>query len=207
MTIAEKLQTVAENEQRVYDAGYAKGQVEGSGGDVPDGFVKVDPTWTNFSQLCYARPSMIKHLKYEDTANGTSFLAMFSTITAAQTNEDVVIPRLDYRKGTNFTNMFIYSERIVEIGEMDISNATAVANMFNGCASLKKISFAQGCIKIAINFSSCPLLDDGSIQSIIDGLADLTRQTAQTLTLHATVKGALTDDQRAAIAAKNWVLA
>ena len=29
MSIAEKLQTIAENEQRVYDAGYAKGQAEG----------------------------------------------------------------------------------------------------------------------------------------------------------------------------------
>ena len=206
MSVAEKLQTIAENEQKVYDAGYAKGQAEGGGGDVPDGFVKVDPTWKNFSQLCYARPSMIKHLKYEDTANGTVFLAMFSTITRSETSEDIVIPRLDYRKGTNFTNMFIYSERIVEIGEMDISNATAVANMFNGCASLQKISFAQGCIKIAINFSSCPLLDDGSIQSIIDGLADLTGATAQTLTLHATVGNKLTDGQKAAITAKNWTL-
>ena len=32
MSIAEKLAQIAENEQRVYDAGYEKGKAEGGGG-------------------------------------------------------------------------------------------------------------------------------------------------------------------------------
>lgn len=38
MSIADKLTQIAENEQRVYDAGYAKGKVEGGGGSSNDAF-------------------------------------------------------------------------------------------------------------------------------------------------------------------------
>ena len=174
--------------------------------NLPAGYVKVDPAWTAFDQFCYSRPSMIKNLKYSDTENGTRFLAAFSTITYHTTNEDVVVPRLDYRNGQIFTNMFIYSDRIVEIGEMDISNATSTSNMFNGCTGLKKILFVKGCIKLSMNFTYCRLLDDASIQSIIDGLADMTGKTAQTLSFHADVGAKLTEAQKAAITAKNWTL-
>ena len=36
MTTAEKLQQIAENEQKVYNAGYEKGKAEGGGGDSYD---------------------------------------------------------------------------------------------------------------------------------------------------------------------------
>jgi hypothetical protein len=44
------------------------------------------------------------------------------------------------------------------------------------------------------------------MQSIIDHLKDLTGQTPQKLTFHATAGGKLTDVQKAAITAKNWTL-
>ena len=50
-------------------------------------------------------------------------------------------------------------------------------------------------------------LSDETIQSIIDGLADLTEQTTQTITFYATVGAKLTDEQKATITAKNWTLA
>ena len=45
-----------------------------------------------------------------------------------------------------------------------------------------------------------------TIQSIIDGMADLTGATAQTLTFHKDVGAKLTDAQKATITAKNWTL-
>ena len=208
MSIAEKLTTIAENQQRVYQAGYEDGTAQGGGGeaDLPYGYLKADPTWTNLANLCYARPNMIKHLKYSDTSNCTNFLAIFSTITTAQTSEDVVIPRLDYRKAQTIQNMCIYSNRIVEIGEMEIPKVTEASNAFVGCTELKRISFVAGCINVNISFSNSSKLDDASIQSIIDGLADLTGKSAKTLTLHATVGAKLTQAQKDAISAKNWTL-
>lgn len=41
MSIAEKLTTIAENQQKVYDAGYAAGQAEGGGGDLDAFWDKV----------------------------------------------------------------------------------------------------------------------------------------------------------------------
>ena len=189
-----------------YEKGYEDGTAQGGGGedDLPYGYLKADPTWTDFSYFCQGRRySLGENLKYSDTANGTTFMNMFYGWDSGTH----IIPSLDFRKGTNFNAMFCYSSRIVEIGEMDISNAKSVTNMFLSCSSLERISFAPGCIKISLSFAYSNLLDDASIQSIIDGLADLSGATAQTLTLHATVGAKLTDAQKASASAKNWTLA
>ena len=167
---------------------------------LPNGYLKVDPTWTSFYMLCNGRPSLAANLKYSDTANGTNFSSMFQSCLVK------VIPSLDFRKGTNFSGIFNYSYTIEEIGTMDISSATNVLNMFNGCTGLKRITFAPYCINLSISFANCGLLDDASVQSIVDGLADLTGQTAQKLTFHATVGANMTQAQKDAVSAKNWTL-
>ena len=92
------------------------------------------------------------------------------------------------------------------MGALDFSNVYTLANAFSRCNKLKEITIAEKGIPISVSFSACSLLNDTSIQSIIDGLADLTGGTAQTLTFHATVGGKLTDEQKATITAKNWSL-
>jgi hypothetical protein len=146
---------------------------------------------------------MVQHLKYSDSANVDNWFSAFQSIY----ENGVVIPSLDYRKANTIQNLFIYSSGIVEIGEMEIPNVTAANNAFYGCTGLERISFVPGCIKVSLAFSSCSKLDDASIQSIIDGLADLTGKTAQTLTFHATVGAKLTQAQKDAASAKNWTLA
>lgn len=88
---------------------------------------------------------------------------------------------------------------------LDLSNNTATSTFANA-SSIKYFRVAPGCIKVTQNIGSAYLLDDGTIQSIVDGLADLTGQTAQTLTLHATVGAKLTQAQKDAVSAKNWTL-
>lgn len=185
------------------EVGYNKGKAEAIE-SLPTGYIKVDPTWTDFSHFCDGRRySLGENLKYSDTTNGTNFSQMFYGWDYGGPH---TIPSLDLRKGTNFQNMFKWSARIVEIGEMDISNATNVTGMFGSCSDLEQISFVQGCLKISISFASSGKLNDASIQSIIDGLADLTGATAQTLTFHADVGAKLTPEQKAAITSKNWTL-
>lgn len=93
------------------------------------------------------------------------------------------------------------------LGEFDLTNCTDVTGTFSLCAGLEEVRFKKESIFISIAFESSSLLSAESIQSIIDGLADLTGSTTQTLTLHATVGGNLTQTQRDAITAKNWTLA
>lgn len=80
-------------------------------------------------------------------------------------------------------------------------------NMFFWCDNLKEVRFVPNSIYKKISCSHSPNLSTDTIQSIIDGLADLTGGTAQTLTLHANVGAKLTDEQKATITAKNWTLA
>lgn len=199
MSIGEKLTRIAENQQKVYDAGCAKGEE-----NLPAGYMKVDPAWNSFYMLFNGRPSLAQNLQYSDTANITNFNGAFQGWTSLLGT--FTIPSLDLRKATNIGSMFLYSDGIVEIGQMEIPNVTVTNYAFNGCTALQRISFVPGCIKVSIGFPSSSLLEGESVQSILDGLADLTGKETQTLTLHANVGETLTDAQKAAAAAKNWTI-
>lgn len=93
------------------------------------------------------------------------------------------------------------------LGDFDFSSISIPANqseMFG--SALEEFYPVANTIKVSISFYNCANLIPKSVQAIIDGLADLTGGTTQTLTLHATVGGKLTDEQKATITAKNWEL-
>ena len=175
-----------------------------TGGELPPGTLKVDPAWTEFSYLCSGRPTLGLGLQYGDTANGKSFLSMCQAWTSGLGMFSV--PSWDLRNATTIQNMFIYSDGIEEIGEMNIPNVTKASNAFSGCTALKRISFAPGCIRVSIGFPQSNLLDGASVQSILDGLADLRGKESQTVTFHPKVGENLTPAQKAAVTAKNWTL-
>lgn len=110
---------------------------------------------------------------------------------------------------TNGYNTFMLAQALEEIiGELAFTPGVNpnTGDMFFGCYALKEIRFKKETIAYGIWFGSCDKLSDESIQSIIDGLADLTGATAQTMTLHTTVGAKLTEAQKENIAAKNWTL-
>lgn len=92
------------------------------------------------------------------------------------------------------------------IGELDLTNSTNNGG-FGMSNNIQTVRFKKESIKLSIGFSASTLLDAESVQSIIDGLADLTDGTAQTLAFHETVKSKLTEAQIASITSKNWTLA
>ena len=92
-------------------------------------------------------------------------------------------------------------------GEIDPSLMATCLNFFYSCGLLEEVRFKQGTINKDFSLPQCRSLSTDSLQSIIDGLADLSGQTAQTLTLHADAGAKLTDAQKAAASAKNWTLA
>lgn len=108
---------------------------------------------------------------------------------------------------SNFQSCFSGASKLTEIkGVLDLSISTVNAG-FDTLPELVEIRFKPNSIYYSISLNSSPKLSATSIQSIIDGLADLTSGTAQTLSLHATVKAKLTEAQIAAITSKNWTLA
>ena len=92
-------------------------------------------------------------------------------------------------------------------GALDFSECTSATIWLNGAPALEDIEFVPETIKISIDFYWCAYLSDKSVQSIIDGLADLTGSTAQTVSFHSATMNKLTPEQTAAIKAKNWQLA
>ena len=126
---------------------------------------------------------------------------------------DVTLKRLtlnvDTQACSNYKNAFTHQRalEIIDGKPLDYSSATASnINGFSNCIALVEVRFVANSIKYSISFANCGLLSTETIQSIIDGIADLTGGTAQTLTLHSIVGGKLTDEQKATITAKNWTL-
>ena len=124
MTIAEKLQTIAENEQRVYDAGYAAGQNAGSGYD--EGFdagkqAEYDRFWDAYQQ------------------NGTRYNYQYA-FAGKGWNDENFKPKHDIILGNGYTgsSMFHQSD-ITNIAEMlehrgvrfDTSKCGVMNSMFN----------------------------------------------------------------------------
>lgn len=109
---------------------------------------------------------------------------------------------------TAFNNMFSNCPKLKRIdGVINGSKCDLGAdNPFNNSNAIEYIAFAPFSIVKRINLGGQAALTNEGIQAVIDGLADLTGGTAQTLTLHATVGGKLTDEQKASITAKNWTL-
>ena len=105
-----------------------------------------------------------------------------------------------------FSNL--YALETIDGMPLNFSSATS-SSALNGFANTKSLvdfRVVEQSIKFSFSWVTCLNLSTDTIQSIIDGLADLTGGTAQTLTLHANVGAKLTDEQKATITAKNWTL-
>ena len=223
MSIAEKLVTIAENEQKVYNAGYDSGYLEAS--------YQFDSMWSEGYEHGKEEGIQAEYDRFWDdfqqNGNRTSYLHGFAG--RCWTNETFK-PKYPLKIG-NATAMFFYSSIPNIDCELDFTNKSiSLANMFayswvksisrfksyetltfasttfEGCTYLTNISFVDdSVIGTSINFKSCPLTAE-SIDNIIDVLKDLTGKTSQTLTLHADVGNNLTAEQKASITAKNWSL-
>lgn len=137
-----------------------------------------------------------------DTSNGTYFGSMFNGCSSL-----ISVDSLDVSKGTYLGYMFKNCYSLVSLPTLDFSSGTTLSYVFQNCYALEDISFVPNSIKLSISFAQSSLLSDESIQSIIDGLADLTGATAQTLSLNTNVKSRLTTQQSENIASKNWSVA
>lgn len=183
---------------------------------------------TNFTQICANCTKLLVPLDI-DTSKGTTFSGMYLkchalagvvTLDIASVTKHglsscfqdcnnlrkIVLKNASAISGS--VSFFAFACRALEEieGVLDFSGVTETNNTFTRNDALAEIRFVAGSIKVGVAFVNSSLLSDESIQSIVDGLADLTGQTAQTLTLHSSVISRLTSEQLAAITAKNWTL-
>lgn len=225
MNIAEQLITIAENEQKVYDAGYEKGKAE-SGEDGVD--------WSKITDFRYFsafsnRDFLIPQLNYENTSNGTLFSQMFFQCTKLKD-----VPLINTSKCTNFSQMFYDCQQLTTIPEIDTSNGTSFGQMFYNCNQLKTVPLLNlsKCTNMSLMFYNCrsltevrftgtinvtgslsvfsysPNLTVESLVSFLNALSDNTRlSTTYTVTIGSTNLSKLTQEQKQIAYDKNIALA
>ena len=195
MSIAEKLQTVAGNQKKVYDAGKQ---------------AEYDAFWDELQQKGKRRnywgafaswTDEIFKPKYPIVATTTKSMFYLSTITQ--------VPTVDF-SGGNYAieNTFDYASSIVTIEKiiMKADGTQKINQGFNSCRNLANILF-EGSIGASISFEDCPLLSKASVENIVNVLLDTA--TGKTVTFNKTaVNAAFTmDEWNALVATKpNWTV-
>lgn len=218
MSIAEKLQTIADNLQLVYEAGY---NANSGGGANPFEYVKIlnnlyqNLTLPDGYEVTLDLPIIEQvqgtfrnakgFAKVKLTCNEGQLVNMWNCFSYCSAK---TVDLTEFRgKISSLSNAFMAASIVDILGELDLSACTDTTSVFSVAWDLTEIRIKEGTLNVGIAFTNCQKLSDASIQSIIDGLADLTGATAQTLTFHATVGTKLTQAQKDAISAKNWTLA
>lgn len=207
-----------------YIQGYEKGSaaarymknIEGTFKDVafPVGF-DLDLTVADASQgangiLSFAnRATGLKSIKLSFVNKGAAVYANYAFTGVAFAEDTLEVVDIS-EMGCSFTGFAgTFSNRSALrkiIGAIDLTGCSTCVYCFANSTALEEIEFKQGTIPKDIQFNNQPNLTDDSIQSIVDGLANLTGQTAQTLTFHKTVGNKLTEAQKVSVTAKNWTL-
>ena len=221
MSIAEKLVTIAENQEKVYDAGKQAERIA-LWEAIQDGGKRTTYNnafqgnyWTdeNFTPLY---PIIVKGIA-DDMFRGcgiTDFtkegvILDFSACTSVRRgfedtkNTETKFPAFD------FSNVALATDAFKNYWGKDLSLSLSEqfggGNSFIGCLYLENLTIS-GTIGKWIGFKDSSMLTNESVQSIINALKDLTGATTLNLVLHPTVGAKLTDEQKATIGAKNWTL-
>lgn len=129
---------------------------------------------------------------------------------AFRNNQSIEILDLtDYNRSfSDVGYCFLGASNIREVkGELDFSNCTNFTAWLNGAYKLEEMRVKPNSIYITFSLEWNDKLSDATVQSFIDGLADLTGSTTQKICLHKTIKNKLTDSQIATVTQKNWTIA
>lgn len=233
MSIAEKLITIAENEQSISNGINTESdliaEIKSMVDNLPEAAGGGENLLVYATRMDYLFENAVFPDGYEITINAPNLGHMMSYMFlnakgVRKITMNVPIEGIDHSAhtfayGTNveeivfpdgikffLVNSFASSVKTLKsiFGRIDLSGSTNNTTMLNGCWGLENVSFMPNTIKANFTIAHSELLTDASIQSIIDGLAEV--ETAKTLTLNAKVGAKLTDEQKATITAKNWTL-
>lgn len=184
MNIAEKLTTVAENQQKVFDAGKSEEQ-------------RV--FWENFQQGGARKSYNTAFQQWRDICYNpiypfieiTNASNMFNSCNIVDTKVPVDLTTIP--SSNNMNAVFAYSTALKTINKLIVNENTTYNNWFPYCNRLANITF-EGTIGKSIDFKDCKLLSKASIENVISCLSETA--TGQTLTLSQTaVDNAFTADE------------
>ena len=201
MSIAEKLQTIAENEQKVYEAGK---QAEWS--EFWDNYQNRGEAISYNNAFSYNKFSKETYKpKYNIKVSSGSTTAQFMFRDNSLITDTLV--DIDVSEPSQFTQAFDSCSNLVTIRKLIVSDKLTYGTSFNKCYALKNITF-EGIIGNNISFSASTKLTHDSLMNVIEHLKDLTgTDLTRTLTLGDTNLAKLTDSEKAIATQKGWTLA
>ena len=235
MSIAEKLTTIAENEQKVYDAG-AKSEYDrfwgsyqnngkrtnyngafyGSGWNNETFKPKHDikPTGNNAVSM-FRETAITGDLKtileklgvVLDTSGVTSFSYCFYN------NKFEGLPFIDLSNNGNesisIATAYVFANNSnLKRLEIKVSKTTTYSNIFNSCSALEELTVTGTIGQNGFSVSPSTKLTHDSLMSIINALYNYSGSgTTYTVTLGKTNLAKLTDAEKAVATEKGWTLA
>lgn len=232
MSIADKLNTIAENEQKVYDAGYnaATDDMEMKMWKSITANGTRDVWVRTFNGTDYTGFSFPKPVKPVLANNNISYIERFC-YEYKGTKLPGNIDLSNIPKNSTPSNLFSWSRQLVEIYDMGLP-AINYDSCFTYCRSLKTIevlrinetntfpSFNEtnvikniridGVIGKNVAISNCTLLTHDSLMSIINSLKDYSSDesgTAHSCSIGSTNLSKLTEEEQQIAIDKGWTLA
>lgn len=236
MNIAEKLTAIAENEQKVYDAGYSKAESDFWDGfqnfgnrtrytyafDSCAGFEYINPKYlvkpTSASVYMFSGCTNLKRVdgsKFDFSAipeNYTEYnQGLYALFNKCSSLEEV---DLDFQPTMSYAYFFAYCTNLktiktIRVSEKSTFGGTVGGDCFAGCSALEDVLF-EGVIAHNLSMASCGNLNHRTLLNISDCLKDFVAAgstTTKTLVLHANAKAKLSDAEKVAITQKGWTLA
>ena len=228
MSISEKLTTIAENEQKVYDAGkqaeydafWDDFQQNGKKTDYRNSFGNRGWTQAIFKPKYDIRPANASNcfnlalglidIRKEtigvdiDTSNCTN---LDNFLNAAQSMKYVGV--IDTTNCKNLNNILYNMPELVSVEKLILKNdgSQGITNLITYDYELVDITI-EGAIGVSIPINSCTKLSHDSLMSFINALYDYKGSgKTYTLTLGSTNLAKLTDAEKAVATEKGWTLA
>ena len=199
MSIAEKLQTVAQNQQRVYDAGRqaeydAFWDVFQNKGEPTNYYYKFSYVGWNDENFNPKYPIICSNA----TTPGMALFYYNKEITDTKVPITVL--------GSSAQAIFCGSQALVTIRELTLNEKANLASSFNECYALKNLTIA-GVIGTSVDLHWSPLTKS-SIESVFAVLSDTTTGTTATFKKTAVDSAFTKDDWEGLVASKtNWTIA
>lgn len=220
MSIADKLRTIAENQQTIYDTARDKELRESINRVISYG-VRTNFAYA-FSRCNYSGvvlpfdvtpTSNINHMFYyyqgetlpvgidlSKVPRGASVTALFACSNLTE------IPDMGLGRMNGYVNAFLNCEKLKKISVIRSSKATGYAYTFDGCYALTSVGF-EGEIGKDIDFSSCTKLNKTCIKNIISHLYDYSKEGGtHKLTIGSANLSKLTAAEEQIAIDKGWIL-
>lgn len=229
MSVAEKLTTIAENEQKVYEAGkqeskeafwrgftqngarktydYVFFSADFSGETIPEGLCKP----VNYDTVNRAVHKMFCRYMGTSLPKGIDCSLMPEDVdcgtqmfNAARYVTEIYDMGMSARPA--MTNWYYYCYALKKIEKIRVNENTSYRDTFTQCSSLEDVTF-EGVIGQNISFAQSPLTRESAL-SVINHLKDISGTgTTLTVTFSSTTKALLTDEDKAIATQKGWTIA